>query len=82
MCHVPWNWVQADASVGDGRNGRGWPTTAGLEGLCDLGAEYGQGFLIGQPAAHPMPSPCQLVEEFGVTTGRPAGVRAARPLPR
>lgn len=61
----------------------GIETVEELRVLCELGAEYGQGFLLGQPTAHPMPSPCQLVvDELGVTTGRPAGVRAARPLPR
>ncbi len=61
----------------------GIETVEELRVLCELGAEYGQGFLLGLPAAHPMPSPCQLVvDELGVTTGRPAGVRAARPLPR
>ena len=61
----------------------GIETVEELRVLGEVGAEYGQGFLLGLPAAHPMPSPCQVVvDELGATTDRPAGVRAARPLPR
>lgn len=61
----------------------GIETVEELRVLCELGAEYGQGFLLGRPNATPMNSPCQVVVgEMGVTAGRPAGVRAARPLPR